>query len=134
MKKGRGSRKLSSSDYDVIRRVDSLHCSRWRECTVLEGVAESDYAKNYIRNRMNLLIEQTLKKEGFKIIKSKDSTIVAEKKYQISPFWIDIVDNEIEICRLNSGFGGGKVKKITLWKGEVHTEKEFKQILIKLFS
>ena len=54
-KQPRGSRKLSAKDYDLIRRTDSLHCSKYNECDLLSAQAESQYTKNYISNRKQLL-------------------------------------------------------------------------------
>lgn len=61
MKQLRGSRKLSKVDYDTIRRVDELHCTKWRDCDRLKAQAESEYAKNYIER----------KKEYFKYLEQK---------------------------------------------------------------
>lgn len=47
----KGSRKLSRADYDIIRRVDSLHCSQYNQCDYLKTLAESDYARNYIERK-----------------------------------------------------------------------------------
>lgn len=57
MNKGklRGSKKLSSNDYDIIRRVDSLHCSKYKDCDYLKSLAESDYAKQYIDRKKDFL-------------------------------------------------------------------------------
>ena len=61
MKQLRGSRKLSTRDYDIIRRVDALHCSKWRDCDYLKSQAESNYAKEYIER----------KKEFFKYLEER---------------------------------------------------------------
>lgn len=60
-------------------------------------------------------------------------TLVFDGKSQVSSFWVDVVDNHVEICRHQGGVGGGVVKKVVIWSGELKRPEDIKLIVTSKF-